>query len=399
MRQSSNQSNQYASVEQQKADAIKKAQKQPWPGMEEFKAHEIAWICNYDSSKKAYTASPYPLVGGRLRLLREDHAEPGEKYSILPPAQMADNMGIIEIEVRVRKKDGGYTDIPGYRVFRTVETKRGLYLAVKDGSKDNLEKLETMAVARALRFAGYGFGFTSAEEMIEFTKAEEATRPAQPESKKQPESTKQPASEKQETPKDDTLGQLKGQYFTLIKDNNAFVDDAERHKWQDIAVGKLSSTMWKDADFKKAILILHWRLAVGKDSDELLASLGAIKPYKGMAKTFLAIMGVDKVTNIPDVANWHVAMSAAKLNFEHKDDQVIEMGKVLLRAAKHVGLVEKFLELHKAQKVSQIKPEQIPDWEKMLSTAFDIWETEQVDYVPGTVKLEELLKGPEVAAH
>jgi hypothetical protein len=371
--------------EEQQAEAIKKAQKIEWPGMEDFEPHEIAWLAKYSSAAGGYEASPYPLVGGRLRLLREDHLEPGEKYYIGPPKEGngCGAAGISETTVSIFGRDGKKMEVPGYRVVRVVETSHGTFWGVKDGGKDSIEKLETMAVARALRFAGYGFGFTSAEEMAEFVQQEEVAKaPEKPKEQPQPEQKPQ------------TIGQLKGEYFDFLKQNEVFKDDEDgkkRHSWQQLATGKVSSTMWDKADFQKAIMLIKWRHAVGEEADGLLDYLGNIKSVKGMGKAFLSVMEAEKVTDIADVSQWRVAMSAAKLSLDHKTGAAIDMGKALLRASSHTGIFEQFLINQQHEKLVELTAEEIKNWPDTLRNAIGQW----MEQNKTEVDIDLIIAGPE----
>jgi len=372
------------SKEEQQAEAIKKAQKKEWPGMEDFEPHEIAWLAKYSSAAGCYEASPYPLVGGRLRLLREDHMEPGEKYIIGPPPDgTCGPAGISETQVTIFGRDGKRMEVPGYRVIRVVETSHGTFWGVKEGAKDSVEKLETMAVARALRFAGYGFGFTSAEEMVEFVQQEE--KAAAPEKPKE-----QPPTEQ----KPQTIGQLKGEYFDFLKANEVFKDDEDgkkRHAWQQLATGKVSSTMWQKVDFEKAIMLIQWRHAVGEEADKLLDYLGKVKSVKGMVKAFLNVMEAEKVTDIPDVTNWRVAMSCAKLCLDFKTNAAIDMGKALLRASSHTGIFEQFLVDMQHDKLVELTAEEVKNWSATLQAAIEKWMTE----TKAEVDVKLIIAGPE----
>lgn len=374
------------SKEEQQAEAIKKAQKKEWPGIEDFEPHEVAWLAKYSSAAGGYEASPYPLVGGRLRLLREDHLEPGEKYYIGPPKEEngCGPAGISETTVVIFGKDRKRLEVPGYRVVRVAETKYGTFWGVKEGSKDSIEKLETMAVARALRFAGYGYGFTSAEEMVEVVRQEEPETQAPEKPKEQPQPEEKPQ----------TLGQLKGEYFDFLKENEVFKDDEDgkkRHAWQQLATGMVSSTMWKKAEFQKAITLIKWRHAVGDDADALLEYLGKIKSVKGMGKAFLNVMEAEKVTDIADVSQWRVAMSAAKLSLDHSTTVAIDMGKALIRASSHVGIFEQFLVDMQHDKLMQLTAEEVKNWSATLQAAMEKWQKEN----DAEIDVELIIVGPE----
>ena len=91
----------------------------------------------------------YPLVGGRLRLAHEDNAN-------------------LSIETNVISYDGEVAIIQA-----TVKTEKGQFNGLGNASvkRDRilsnaiLELAETRAIARALRFAGYGIEYTGFEEV------------------------------------------------------------------------------------------------------------------------------------------------------------------------------------------------------------------------------------------
>lgn len=93
----------------------------------------------------------YPLVGGRLRLAHEGN----ERLSIsTSPVNLSDDRVIIQATVQTGK--GSFSGLGN------ASSKRDRLL-----SNALVELAETRAIARALRFAGYGVEFTGFEEMPE----------------------------------------------------------------------------------------------------------------------------------------------------------------------------------------------------------------------------------------
>jgi len=90
----------------------------------------------------------YPVVGGRLRLAHEE-----SKVSIETTVITYDGEKAI-IQAKVTTDKGIFNGLGNATITRDVKLKNAI-----------LELAETRAIARALRFAGYGVEFTGAEEM------------------------------------------------------------------------------------------------------------------------------------------------------------------------------------------------------------------------------------------
>lgn len=116
---------------------------------QQFKDDEITYIKRWDKERGEYVTSPFPKIGGRLRLAHEDN----EALSI--------ETEIIRYDERIAV------------VLATCTTKRGKFKGIGMASVERDEKIahailelaETRAIARSLRFAGYGTEYCSAEEM------------------------------------------------------------------------------------------------------------------------------------------------------------------------------------------------------------------------------------------
>lgn len=115
----------------------------------QFKDDEITYIKRWDKERGEYVTSPFPKIGGRLRLAHEDNEA-------------------LSIETEIIKYDERLAVI-----LSTCTTKRGKFKGIGMASVERDEKIahailelaETRAIARSLRFAGYGTEFCSAEEM------------------------------------------------------------------------------------------------------------------------------------------------------------------------------------------------------------------------------------------
>lgn len=373
--------NRQKSNDEKKQDAIQEAMQKQWPGMEDFRPDEIAWITQWNKAAGKYEANPYPLIGGRLRLLCEDHKGENDKYSIRPPDG---DSGITEIVIKSSNQQGKIIEVPGYRVTRVAETKRGLYYGTKEGKADNVERLESMAVARALRFAGYGYGFTSAEEMREVAREEEKERRAEERASQ--------GADRQDAHKQ--LDAIKKAYYALVTESKAFANDTEKHEWQKIVSGgRMSTTMWKTkADFRRAIEYLSWRNAVGKESDELLIYfMIKAKSIKGLQKAFLEIAGVAKLSEVTDIDSWKIQMASAHLFLSHKSEEAKQMGRALVRSHQHEGLFKTFLEVAAVTKLTGLDKESLDHWQERLKEAVERYNTEK----KAEVDLESIIKEAE----
>ncbi len=185
---------------------------------------------------------------------------------------------------------------------------------------------------------------------------------------------KQPKKDKQ--PTKTVLDSLKIKYHELVRELDAFPDDKDniaRHKWQKLVVGKDSTKTWTKATTDKGILFINWRAKVGTDSDTILEYLAKYRGNKGMSKTFLTIMGVSKVTEIEDVSHWGIGMSSALQWYNTKEATAIGMGKALLRAVQHEGLLVQFLKVCEVKKVSELSKEQVVEWRSLLAKTIAEW--------------------------
>lgn len=138
------------------AEAInqKKEKMKNHSGLKRFNEDEIIWYARFNKKAQTWNVNPYPLIGGRVRLAHEDAETRDTAISMITEMQNEDDTYITH--------------------RATVETWRGKFSFSNTGKKfDDYggyrgEAIETMALARALRFAGYGIEFTGAEEMINY---------------------------------------------------------------------------------------------------------------------------------------------------------------------------------------------------------------------------------------
>jgi hypothetical protein len=114
-----------------------------------FREDEIVILSHYDKREKNWVQTSYPKIGGRLRLAHEDN----EQLSI--------NTEVVQFD----------TDLAVVRAV--VGTSKGDFSGLGMSSVDRdqtiapaiLELAESRAIARALRFAGYGVEYCGAEEV------------------------------------------------------------------------------------------------------------------------------------------------------------------------------------------------------------------------------------------
>ena len=114
-----------------------------------FKEDEIAYIRRWDKERNDYVSIPFPKIGGRLRLAHEDN----QALSIQTEIVRYDDQTAVVCAVATTAK-GSFKGIGMASVQRDEKIAPAI-----------LELAETRAIARALRFAGYGVEYCSAEEV------------------------------------------------------------------------------------------------------------------------------------------------------------------------------------------------------------------------------------------
>jgi hypothetical protein len=116
---------------------------------QQFRDDEIANIRRWDKERNEYTYSPFPKIAGRLRLAHEAN----ETLSIETEIIRYDEKIAVVVAVSKTSK-GNFRGIGMAGIERDAKLAHAI-----------LELAETRAIARSLRFAGYGIEYTSAEEM------------------------------------------------------------------------------------------------------------------------------------------------------------------------------------------------------------------------------------------
>lgn len=114
-----------------------------------FRDDEIVVMNKWDKREEKWIKTCYPKIGGRLRLAHEQN----ETISLTTEVvQYDENMAVVKAEAQTIK--GSF---------------HGMGMANNDRDRNIapaiLELAETRAIARALRFAGFGVEYCSAEEI------------------------------------------------------------------------------------------------------------------------------------------------------------------------------------------------------------------------------------------
>jgi hypothetical protein len=115
----------------------------------QFRQDEIANIRRWDKERNEYVTSPFIKVGGRLRLAHEQN----EKLSIVTEIFKYDEKVAVVCAVSTTAK-GSFKAIGMASIERDAKLAHAI-----------LELAETRAIARSLRFAGFGVEYCGAEEM------------------------------------------------------------------------------------------------------------------------------------------------------------------------------------------------------------------------------------------
>ena len=115
----------------------------------QFREDEIALIKHYDKQRGEWITNVYPKIGGRLRLAHEGN----EALSIETEIVRYDEQIAVVSAVSTTAK-GSFKGIG----MASVQRDQKIAPAI-------LELAETRAIARSLRFAGYGVEYCSAEEV------------------------------------------------------------------------------------------------------------------------------------------------------------------------------------------------------------------------------------------
>jgi hypothetical protein len=133
----------------------------------QFRADELVVLSHYDKATGQYVKTLYPKIAGRLRLAHEGNEALSIETSVI---QIDDSVAIIGAKCCCSKGEFGGIGLA------SVERDKRLALSI-------VELAETRAIARALRFAGYGSEYCSAEEvshLLQTDKRDDVEPPIQP---------------------------------------------------------------------------------------------------------------------------------------------------------------------------------------------------------------------------
>jgi hypothetical protein len=114
-----------------------------------FRDDEIVMMIHVDKKSGEVFRTPYPKIGGRLRLAHEENGSLSIATEII---RYEENIAVVRALATTKK---GYLNGLG---MASVERDQQIAPAI-------LELAETRAIARSLRFAGYGVEYCSAEEV------------------------------------------------------------------------------------------------------------------------------------------------------------------------------------------------------------------------------------------
>jgi hypothetical protein len=114
-----------------------------------FREDEIVIMSHVDKRTGEMVTRPYPKVGGRLRLAHEENGSLNISTEII---RYEENVAVVRALATTKK---GYFNGLG---MASLERDQRIAPAI-------LELAETRAIARSLRFAGYGVEYCSAEEV------------------------------------------------------------------------------------------------------------------------------------------------------------------------------------------------------------------------------------------
>jgi len=114
-----------------------------------FREDEIVIMSHVDKRTGEVVTRPYPKVGGRLRLAHEENGNLNISTEIV---HYEENVAVVKALATTKK---GYFNGLG---MASLERDQQIAPAI-------LELAETRAIARSLRFAGYGVEYCSAEEV------------------------------------------------------------------------------------------------------------------------------------------------------------------------------------------------------------------------------------------
>ena len=115
----------------------------------QFREDEIVIMSHVDKRTGEVVTRPYPKVGGRLRLAHEENGSLNISTEII---RYEENVAVVQAQATTSK--GTFNGLG----MASLERDQQIAPAI-------LELAETRAIARSLRFAGYGVEYCSAEEV------------------------------------------------------------------------------------------------------------------------------------------------------------------------------------------------------------------------------------------
>ena len=115
----------------------------------QFREDEIVIMSHVDKRTGEVVTRPYPKVGGRLRLAHEENGSLSISTEII---RYEENVAVVKARATTSK--GTFNGLG----MASLERDQQIAPAI-------LELAETRAIARSLRFAGYGVEYCSAEEV------------------------------------------------------------------------------------------------------------------------------------------------------------------------------------------------------------------------------------------
>ena len=121
-----------------------------------FRVEEIVWMSHFDKKSGEWIKTAYPKVGGRLRLAHGDNGSLSINTDII---HYDDKVAVVKALATTSK--GQFTGLG----MASIERDQRIAPAI-------LELAETRAIARSLRFAGYGVEYCSAEEVSHLEKVQ-----------------------------------------------------------------------------------------------------------------------------------------------------------------------------------------------------------------------------------
>ena len=145
---------------------------------QQFREDEIITMVHWDKQIGVQVTTPYPKIGGRLRIAHENN----DQLSIATKVFSYDGQVAVVVATTTTDK-GSYNGVG----MASVERDKKIAPAI-------LELAESRAIARSLRFCGIGVEYCGAEEISHLTNGDngDAARGNQPDRNKAPQLTSKP---------------------------------------------------------------------------------------------------------------------------------------------------------------------------------------------------------------